>query len=473
MGKLRQEHCDCRQNLNLQNFYAQIFAIVNVCINKNKLIEFRPLNLYTQIMLQSKLFSKTQRTSPKDETAINAKLLTRGGYVRKMSAGVYAYLPLGWRVLSKINKVIKEEMNAIGTEELLMPSLVGREYWEKSGRWNADVMYKLASREEENVMPAGGQAGRELDYGLGWTHEEAITHIAADFIHSYKDLPLGVYQIQTKFRNEPRAKNGLLRCREFLMKDLYSFHAAKEDLDDYYQKVIGAYQKILKRLSLDAKVTEASGGAFTKEYTHEFQVLSPAGEDTIFYCAKCDFSQNKEIVQFKAGDKCPKCGGPIQESPGIEVANVFKLGTRYSDAFDLKFTDKEGSQKPIIMGSYGIGPSRLMATLVEVSHDSNGIIWPSSVSPYQVHLLEISGGKDKTAVKKSAQKAHEWLESNGIEVLFDEREATAGEKFADADLLGIVWRAVVSEKTEGKIELKKRDAKKAELVNLSELPKRL
>src|SRR3989338_4965230 len=433
-------------------------------------------------MLQSKLLSKTQRTSPKDETAINAKLLTRGGYVRKMSAGVYAYLPLGWRVLSKINKVIKEEMNAIGTEELLMPSLVGREYWEKSGRWNADVMYKLASREEENVMPAGGQAGRELDYGLGWTHEEAITHIAADFIHSYKDLPLGVYQIQTKFRNEPHAKNGLLRCREFLMKDLYSFHAAKEDLDDYYQKVIGAYQKILKRLSLDAKVTEASGGAFTKEYTHEFQVLSPAGEDTGFYCAKSDLSRNKEIFDMSKynanAPKCPQCNSEIKESRGIEVANVFKLGTRYSEAFDLRFTDKNKNKQPVIIGSYLIRPTRLMGTLVEIYNDERGIVWPESVAPYKAHLLEIrnlSAGRqdEKLEIRKKAEKIYNTLQKAGVEILFDERDASAGEKFADADLIGIPYRLVVSEKTGSKIEVKARNQKNVKLVTLARLTNQL
>src|SRR3989338_5496679 len=305
-------------------------------------------------MKQSQLFTKTSKTFPRDEEAINARLLIKAGFIRKFSAGVYAYLPLGWRVLGKINNIIRQEMNALGAEELLMPSLVAKEYWEKSGRWDTDIVYKIGSRSKNiEISSAGGGSAfggkyrnTESEYGLGWTHEEAITHIATDFIHSYKDLPLGAYQIQTKFRNEPRAKNGLLRCREFLMKDLYSFHAGKEDLDNYYQKVITAYKKIIKRLSLDAKITEAAGGAFTKEYTHEFQVLSPAGEDTVFHCAQCDFSQNKEIVdtsKYRNVEmlKCPRCGGEIKESRGIEVANVFKLCTRYSDAYGLKFRDKD------------------------------------------------------------------------------------------------------------------------------------
>ena len=402
-------------------------------------------------MLQSQLFTKTSKTAPKDEEAVNSKLLIRGGYIRKMSAGIYSLLPLGWRVLNKINNIIREEMNAVGGQELLMPSLVAKEYWEQSGRWNTEVMYKLKS-------PSGEE------FGLGWTHEEIITAIATNFIKSYQNLPLAVYQIQTKFRAEPRAKNGLLRGREFLMKDLYSFHADKKDLDDYYQKVIGAYKKIMKRLSLDAKVTEASGGAFTKEYTHEFQVLSPAGEDIIFYCPKCDFSQNKEITKVKAGDKCPDCGNEVKESSAIEVANVFKLGTRYSDAYDLKFTDKEGNKQPVIMGSYGIGPSRVMATLVEVFHDDKGIIWPETIAPYKIHLLSIRSDE-------AAEKIYKELLKAGAEVLYDDRDVSAGEKFADADLLGIPWRAVVSEKTGDKIELKKRDSQKAELVSIAQLPK--
>jgi len=329
--------------------------------------------------------------------------------------------------------------------------LVAKEYWEKSGRWNTEVMYKLKS-------PSGEE------FGLGWTHEEIITAIASHFIKSYQDLPLAVYQIQTKFRAEPRAKNGLLRGREFSMKDLYSFHADKKDLDDYYQKVINAYKKIMKRLSLDAKVTEASGGAFTKEYTHEFQVLSPAGEDIIFYCSKCDFSQNKEIAKVKAGDKCPDCESEIKESNAIEVANVFKLGARYSDAYGLKFTDKAGGKQPVIMGSYGIGLSRALATIVEVFHDNNGIIWPEAVAPYKIHLLSIRSDKKAEKIYKELLKA-------GVEVLYDDRNVSAGEKFNDADLLGIPFRAVVSEKTGDKIELKKRNSQEIILVRDSQLAK--
>src|SRR3989338_6095035 len=329
-------------------------------------------------MRQSQLFTKTSKTAPKDEKAVNAKLLIRAGFVRKMSAGIYAYLPLGWRVIQKIANIVREEMNAIGGEELLMPTLVAKEYWEKSKRWDNDVVYKT---EESSAI------GHQSSYGLGWTHEEVITYLATHFINSYKDFPLSVYQIQNKFRNEPRAKNGLLRGREFLMKDLYSFHIDKADLDQYYEQVTGAYKKVFQRLSLDTKITEAAGGAFTQEYTHEFQVLSPAGEDEIFYCAKCDFSQNKEIFQGKAGDKCQKCGDNIQQSNAIEVGNVFKLGTRYSEAFDLRVTNKEGKKDLVVMGSYGIGITRAMATLVEVYNDDKGIVWPEAVAPFKVHLI--------------------------------------------------------------------------------------
>jgi len=409
------------------------------------------------IMRQSQLFTKTSKTAPKDEEAVNAQLLIRAGFIRKLSAGVYSYLPLGWRVIEKINQIIREEMNAIGAQELLMPSLISKEYWEKSGRWGTKVGYEFKA-------PTGEE------FGLGWTHEEVITHIATNFISSYQDLPLGVYQIQTKFRAEARDKSGLLRGREFLMKDLYSFHDDKEDLNNYYDEVIKAYQKILKRVNLKARVTEASGGPFTKEYTHEFQVLNPAGEDKVFYCDKCDFSQNKEIAKVKQGDKCPKCGGAVQESAGIEVANVFKLGTRYSEPFDLKYRDKNGDSKLAVMGSYGIGPSRLMGTLVEVFYDKDGIIWPDQVTPFKVHIINLQPQVSK--VKSAAEKTYEGLKKSGIEVLYDDREkATPGEKFADADLIGIPYRAVVSEKTGSKIEIKRRDQKQTKLVTVEELVK--
>ena len=410
-------------------------------------------------MLFSKLFSKTERSFPKDEEAINAKFLIRAGFVAKMSAGIFTYLPLAQRVLNKINTIIREEMNAIGGEELLMPALVAKEYWEKSKRWDVDVVYKLKSQFDE-------------EFGLGWTHEEVITSIAEHFIQSYKDLPKAVYQIQNKFRSEARAKNGLLRGREFMMKDLYSFHATKEDLDSYYETVIKAYSKIFKRLSLKALVVEASGGAFTKEYTHEFQVLSPSGEDIVFYCDKCAYAQNKELVPEAGLAVCPKCGANILKGTAIEVGNVFRLGTRYSEAFNVKFLDKDGASKPVIMGSYGIGPTRVLATLVENNHDDRGIIWPKAVAPFVVHLVSL--GKDKK-VFAAAKKLYSDLEKKGMDVLWDDRDVAPGEKFADADLIGVPVRVVISEKTLAvkKLEVKERGKDGVKMMSTVELSKML
>lgn len=384
-------------------------------------------------MRQSSLFSKTEKNFPKDEESINAKYLIKGGFVVKNSSGVFSFLPLGWRVLNKINNIIREEMNAVGGQEILMPALIAKKFFEKTGRWDVDIAYKLKIGAEE--------------FALGWSHEDVISAIAENFIHSEKDLPVAVYQIQSKFRHEPRARGGLIRGREFLMKDLYSFHKDKEDLERYYQVVINAYRKIFDRLSLSYKITESGGGVFTDEYTHEFQVLTSNGEDTIFYCDKCDFSQNKEIAKVEKNDKCPKCDGEIQESRGIEVANVFRLNQRYSQWF---------------MGSYGIGVARAMGTLVEVFHDDKGIIWPDSVAPFQIHLISLPGAKN-------ADTLYNNLVKEGFEALYDDREISAGEKFFDADLLGIPHRLVVSEKAGDKIEVKRRGLSETKLLSHEEL----
>jgi len=408
-------------------------------------------------MHQSELFSKTTKNLPEGEESKNAQLLIKGGFVNKSSAGVYSILPLGLKVLNKINQIIREEMNALGAEELLMPSLIHKKYWEQSKRWEADIIYKT----------------KDLDYGLGWTHEEVITAIAAHSINSYKDLPKAVYQIQTKFRAEPRAQAGLLRGREFLMKDLYSFHADEKDLNNYYQKVIKAYKKILDRLCLKARLAEAGGGAFTKEFTHEFQVLNPAGEDTVLYCDQCDWAQNREISKMEHGDKCPACKkGSVKMYRGIEVANVFKLGTKFSEAFNLNYLDKNGKKNLVVMGSYGIGPTRIMGTLVEDNYDEKGILWPDAVAPYKVHLVLL--GEDKK-VKKEADEVYKILIGHfgESEVLYDERNASAGEKLNDADLLGIPWRIIASDKTAKlkKVELKRRSEKEIKFVSEKQLSK--
>ena len=410
-------------------------------------------------MKQSQLFGKTQREAPKDEVSANAKLLERGGFVYKTMAGVYDFLPLGWRVMDKINKVIREEMNAIGGQELFLTALQPKERWEKTNRWEVmkDIMYQFKDH-----------SGREI--GLATTHEEALAEIASRSVNSYKDLPLFVYQIQTKFRDEPRAKSGLIRGREFLMKDLYSFHADEEDLNRFYKIADKAYQKIFKRLDLEFYVTEASGGTFTKDFTHEYQVLSDAGEDWILYCNKCRFAQNKEVSLLKEGEKCPKCSGSMQFGKSIEVGNIFKLGTKFSEAHKLYYSDDKGNKKPVIMGSYGIGPGRLMATIVEAHNDEWGIVWPDEATPFRAHLIEVKSSDSK--VKDYAEKLYKELLAKGVEVLYDDREdKTAGEKFADADLIGISWRLVVSEKTIEKsvIEVKKRDSDKSRLMAKAEV----
>lgn len=414
-------------------------------------------------MRQSQLFGKTLREDPKDEVAANAQLLERSGFVYKSMAGVYEYLPLGYRVLEKINGIIREEMNAIGGQCIFLSALQPKERWEKTGRWNSmrDIMYQFKDH-----------SGREI--GLAATHEETLTEIAIRFIHSYKDLPLFLYQIQTKFRDEPRAKSGLIRGREFLMKDLYSFHFDEKDLDRFYKIVDKAYMKIFKRCGLNIYLTEAGGGTFTKEFTHEYQVLSDAGEDVIYYCVKCRFAQNKEITLLKDGDKCPKCGGIISVGKSIEVGNIFKLGTKFSETFGLNYSDKEGNKKPVVMGSYGIGPGRLMATIVETLHDDKGIIWKESVAPFKIHLLLIGSVKSQKfkSLKRHAEKIYKELLAKGVDVLYDDRdEKTPGEKFADADLIGIPWRVVVSERMveKGGLEMKARNAASGKMVSEREL----
>ncbi len=412
-------------------------------------------------MKQSQLFGKTLREDPKDEVSANARLLERGGFIYKTMAGVYDYLPLGWRVLEKINRIIREEMDAIGGQEMLLSALQPKERWQITGRW--DTLEEIMYRMKDN-------SGREI--GLAPTHEEPLTEIAKRSIFSYKDLPVFVYQIQTKFRDEPRAKSGLIRGREFLMKDLYSFHTDAKSLDAFYVTARDAYLTIFKRCGLHAYVTEASGGTFTKQYSHEFQVLSDAGEDWLFYCKKCAYAQNKEIAKIGVGHLCPKCKGKIEQGRSIEVGNIFKLGIKFSEAFGLLYTDEKGKKYPVVMGSYGIGPGRLMGTIVEAHQDARGIMWPEEVAPYAIHIIELRGKEKAKKVKETAGKLYKELLAKGMEVLYDDRDdKTAGEKFADADLLGVPWRIVVSEKTVEKAsaEVKQRDKNQAQLVKLAQL----
>ncbi len=559
-------------------------------------------------MRYSKFFGRTKHETPHDSNSINAELLTKAGFIDKLSAGIYSMLPMGMKSMHKINNIIREEMNAVGAQEILMPALHPIEIWQTTGRDMTmdDVLYRTKSGEK--------------DFVLGPSHEETVTPLAKKQIQSYKDLPLCVYQLQTKFRDEPRAKSGLLRGREFGMKDMYSFHTSEEDLNEYYEKVIEAYLNVYSRCGLDAYVIEASGGAFTDKISHEFSIKTEAGEDIMILCPGCKFAQNLEIaegkydnpssdekeeekelidferdktikaaaqglgidewrvlksvvymiedegpvailirgdfsvnpdkvekyfkkrarpanseelkeyglvegfispvmadgspngkipfigdfsikemknfesganelnkdwknlnmgrdfqvkdfadfVEVKGGFMCPQCGKQLEKEKAVEAGNIFKLGTKYSKDFDLSFTDSDGKRKPVIMGCYGIGSTRLLGTIVEASHDDKGIIWPKSVAPFLVHLVTIG---DDDEVKTIAQKLYENLHNESIEVLFDDRDAGPGLKLNDADLIGLPLRIVVSKRTiaENSAEWKERDKKEAEKIEIDEV----
>jgi len=404
-------------------------------------------------MKQTQLFSKTTKENPKDEESINARLLIRAGFVNKEMAGVYTFNPLGLLVLRNIERIIRDEMGNIGGQEIAMPALQPRANWEKTGRWNNyNVLFRFKSLYSKT------------DYVIGPTHEEIVSPLLKKFVSSYKDLPQYVFQIQEKFRDEKRAKSGLLRGREFLMKDLYSFHADEEDCDKYYEVARKAYERIFKRVRLKAIYTFASGGSFSK-FSHEFQVVTPAGEDTIYVCNICGIAVNDEIIREMS--TCPECGNKkLEQQRSIEVGNIFKLKTRYSEAFDFKYTDEQGEPHLVVMGCYGIGLPRLMGAIVEVWHDESGIIWPETVAPFAIHLLALGGGE------KQAETIYNQLSEKGVEVLYDNRrDVSAGEKFADADLIGIPIRVVVSEKTVAvnSVEVKKRRETKIQLIKIPQV----
>jgi prolyl-tRNA synthetase len=410
-------------------------------------------------MRQSKLFTKTFKYFSKEESK-SAQLLVRGGFIDKLSAGIYSFLPLGFLVLKKIERIIREEMLKIDAQEVLLPALHPKEIWEKTGRWKYPEMFKLKDRSEK-------------EFSLGWTHEEIISFVVAKFVNSFKDLPLAVFQIQDKFRDELRAKAGLLRTKEFIMKDLYSFHENQKDLDKYYDLVKEAYFKIYKRCGIKEKtyLTLASGGAFS-EYSHEFQTVTDSGEDIIYFCQNCQIGVNKEIIQ-KEQFKCPQCKKKIKEIlKTIEVGNIFKLGDRFTKPFNLKIKDSQGKEKFIVEGCYGIGLGRLMGAIVEVRNDEKGILWPKEVAPFLVHLIPIEISKKK--VVSMAEKIYKILCKNNIEVLYDDRkEESIGVKFFDSDLIGIPFRIVLSEKTLSKncVEIKKRDKDEKKMLKIENLLK--
>jgi prolyl-tRNA synthetase len=384
-------------------------------------------------MRQSKLFTKTRKDAPSDEVAKNAQLLIRGGFVHKEMAGVYSYLPLGLRVLNKIENIIRHEMDMIGGQENRFATLHPSEPWKQTGAWDAvDVLFKIMSRTEK-------------EYAIGQSEEEIATPIAAEYVLSYKDLPLAIYQIGQKYRDELRAKSGIMRGREFGMKDMYSFHESQEDFDRFYTVVQEAYFRAFSACGLTAKATEASGGAFSEKLSYEFMVLTDAGEDDIIYCEKCSFCANVEVATVKEGDQCPKCSSTLQKARASEVGNVFDLGQKYPKAFEFTFMDTQGNKSYPIVGCFGFGTTRTMGVIVEKFADEKGMVWPESVAPFQIHLVDLSQGDSE--IRKMADDLFTDLQKAGVEVLYDDRDVRAGEKFADSDLMGIPYRVVVGKST--------------------------
>lgn len=406
-------------------------------------------------MKLSQLTFKPLKNPPADADTKNHQLLVQAGYIRQLMAGVYSYTPLGLRVLNNLRQTIRQAMNEIGGQEVLMPMLHPKQNWKTTGGWDSiDVLFKVKSR-----------TGKE--YALGQSHEEVVTPLAKEFIHSYRDFPMALYQIHWKFRDELRSKSGILRGREFEMKDMYSWHTTQADFEQFYEQVKIAYIQAYKQVGLTAKVTEASGGGFSKKISYEFMVLTDAGEDDILYCGKCDYCVNLEIATSKEGDVCPICGqDQLKLARASEVGNVFDLGDKYCKDFNLTYTDQDGKSKYPVMGCYGWGTTRTMGVIVEKYHDERGISWPQAVAPYDLILIDID------VKENEANRVYQELQQQGLEVLWDDRaDASAGSRFADADLLGIPWRAVISKKTDGMLELKARSSDQVELLDLNQVVK--
>lgn len=412
-----------------------------------------------ETMRQSQLFTRTRREAPADEVSKNAQLLIRAGFVYKVMAGVYAYTPLGLRVVENIKNIVRNEMNAIGGQELIMTNLQRKDTWEGTGRWSdeaVDVWFKTAL-----------QDGTEL--GLAWSHEEAIMEMMQQFVQSYKDLPISVYQFQTKLRNELRAKSGIMRGREFVMKDMYSLHATEEDMDAYYDKVIDAYRRIYATLGIgkDTFVTFAGGGAFTK-FSHEFQTICDAGEDILYVNADASVAVNEEVLT----DAVAELGvdkDTLSPVKSAEVGNIFKFGTEKSEQMKITYVNDLGVQRPIYLASYGIGITRVMGVLVEKLADEKGMVWPEAVAPFRVHLVSLV--PNDGAVVAYADKLYEDLALLGIEALYDDRDARAGEKLADSDLIGIPTRIIVGKDTiaSGKLEVVNRATGEVKRVSRAQL----
>lgn len=427
--------------------------------SSDTLLTFCDFRLYAGSMRQSRLFTRTRREAPKDETAKNAVLLTRAGFIHKEMAGVYSYLPLGLKVLKNIEHIIREEMNSIGGQEVLLTTLQDPEVWKKSGRWDDAVV--------DNWFKTSLLNGGEL--GIANTHEEPLAALLTNHIHSYRDLPLAVYQFQTKFRNELRARSGIMRVREFIMKDLYSFSRTPEEFKAFYESCATAYLRVFDRVGIGNMTyrTVAAGGSFTTDFTDEFQTVSAAGEDTIYVDRERRIAVNKDVLNDETIKRFNFKKETLEERASIEVGNIFPLGTKYPEAFGLTFRDEHGNLRPVIMGSYGIGLGRLMGTIAEVLSDEKGLVWPERIAPYDVHVLLFTRGEGH-GVHTSAEKLVTLLEAEGMSVLYDDREETTpGEKLADSDLIGIPWRVVVSDRTvdAGGVEVKRRNEQRTTIVS--------
>ncbi|MBX4190936.1 prolyl-tRNA synthetase [Candidatus Saccharibacteria bacterium] len=410
-------------------------------------------------MRRSQLFIKTRKESPADEESKNAQLLIRAGFVHKEMAGVYSYLPLGMRVIENIKQIVREEMDAIGGREMLLSTLQHPQIWKATDRWSddkVDVWFKST-------------LGQDSEVGFGWSHEEPMARIMAQFINSYKDLPVYTYQFQTKLRKELRAKSGLLRGREFIMKDFYSFCRDRDQHEEFYEQITEAYMKVYNRLSIGdiTYKTFASGGPFSK-FSHEFQTLSPVGEDKIYFHEGEGIAINQEVLSDEVLADLGIQREGLVEKTAVEVGNIFTFGARYSEPLGLFFTDDNGVQQPVFMGSYGIGISRLMGLLAEHFTDEHGLVWPKNIAPYEIYLASL--GED-SEVSRNADIVYQTLISAGISVLYDDRDERPGEKFADADLMGMPFRVVVSQKSleAGGVEVKQRTESETKIFNTSQL----
>jgi len=410
-------------------------------------------------MRQSKLFTKTRREAPSDETSKNAQLLIRAGYINKEMAGVYSLLPLGLRVVNKIKKIVAEEMEKIGSEEIIMSTLQNKETWAKTDRWSdekVDVWFKSKLKNDTEV-------------GFGWSHEEPITEMMKSHIASYNDLPVYVHQFQNKLRNEVRAKSGIMRCREFVMKDMYCFAQTEEANLEFYNKSIEAYKNVFERVGLGSitYVTSASGGVFTDKFSHEFQTICDAGEDIIYVNKEKNVALNEEIYNEKTLEEMNMKESDFEKVKAAEVGNIFNFGTKKCEDMELLFSDRDGVKKPVFLSSYGIGITRLLGVLAEVNGGENGIVWTESVAPFRFHIVEIIS--EDTKVRDMAEKIYK--EIGGENALYDDRDLRAGEKFADADLLGMPYQIVVSEKniSLGKLEFKNRKTGEVKMITVEEL----